>query len=477
MTHAKNIPLETQFLKHCRKFFKKGERILLAVSGGADSMVMAQLFIRMRSRLDLDLGIAHVNHGLRGRSADRDERFVKKFSEDLGIPFYAKRVNVIREARSHRRSKEEAARNLRYRFLDEVARKERYDHVCTAHHQSDQAETVLMRLIKGTGWQGLCGIREQRGKYVRPMLDFSKPEIEGYAQKIKLKFVIDASNAHTTFLRNRIRHEVLPLLKKRFDPQVEKHLSRLSAIAEDTYGFVRAEAGRVFKSVCHEDNGKIVLEIKTFNEYLLILRQAVIELIFERLDIAEQRQLTYNDFTRILDFIEFTQAGKRLLFPGMDCTKVSGSVFFQKKAPKKNPAFSYEIDVNRSYQWPERSLRFNSEMINPESVKFGESPFVEYIDAEKISGRLVLRNWRPGDSFYPLGMNRSKKLSDFFVDEKVPLGEKSTVPVFCERSDEKRSPKKEKVIWIGGHRLDERYKITPATKLVLKIECHWNERN
>jgi tRNA(Ile)-lysidine synthase len=286
-----------------------------------------------------------------------------------------------------------------------------------------------------------------------------------YAKKRKLKFIKDASNTDTAFLRNRIRLRLLPLIREQFDPQVEKHLQQLGFVAGETRRWLHAEAERLYKRVCRTDETKIVLEIKRFNKYLFIQRQALIELIFERISGSNQK-LLYSDFSRIIDFIEFAQSGKKLLFENNECVMFADHVVFQYTRARKPNRILYAVEPGGSYVW--RKIRFDSRLVRPTEIKLGESEDVEYVDAEKIAGRLILRNWKTGDYFFPLGMTSSKKLSDFFIDEKVSNPDKGTVPILCEKFG-----KNEHVIWICGYRLDERYKITPSTKQILKLECHW----
>jgi tRNA(Ile)-lysidine synthase len=464
MTPQNKIHLEKRFLKEGKRLLKRGERILLAISGGLDSMVMLQLFLDLKDKLGVTVGVAHVHHGLRGKFSDHDAAFVKNFCIKRGLAFWSKKVPVRRMAKNNHWSLEEAARNLRYQALEEIAKNENFGKICTAHHQGDQAETVLMRIIKGTGWQGLSGIREQRGKVVRPMLVFSKEEILNYAKKTKLKFVSDASNADTVFFRNRIRHRLLPMIKKQFDPQVEKHLQQLGFIAGETRRWLYMEAERLFKRHCRADETKIVLEIKRFNKYLFIQRQSLIELIFERLG-GTHRSLVFSDFSRIVEFIESAQRGKRLLFEENECVKYSDRVVFQRTGKGKSAGFAYAVESGLSYDWPK--IRFESRRVSPAEIKLGRSKYVEYLDPKKITGQLILRSWKAGDYFFPLGMTSSKKLSDFFIDNKIPNSEKLAIPILCEQDGAN-----EHVIWICGYRLDERYKIDPSTKQILKVECH-----
>jgi tRNA(Ile)-lysidine synthase len=454
------------------KFFENGDRVMLAVSGGMDSMAMCHFFDILKKTIRLDIAIIHLNHSLRGTESDKDEIFVKQYAERWNYPFFSKKVDVYRKALSSKISIEEAARNLRYDYLESIAEKHRYNKICTAHHGSDQAETIMMRIIKGTGWSGLSGIREKRGSFIRPLLIFTKEEITSYVKDRKIKYVEDQSNRDKSFLRNRVRHDLIPLLKRRFDPQIEKHLVQLGYIAEDTRTFMSKLAGTHFSSVCRLSEGKIVLEIKAFNRYLRAQRQAIIEFLFEE---HFGLKLQFTDYQNLFDLIEKKQSGKRILLDTIECLKASSQVIFQIKRKQKKAPFRFEIETDRSYFFKNPDLSFhckvmaNSPALNKE---FGRRSEVEFIDAEKISGNLVMRNWRPGDKFVPLGMNGFKKLSDFFIDEKISIREKGQIPILAEKKG-----RNENIIWVCGHRIDDRYKVDNTTKILLKLKCERYEKN
>lgn len=474
MTKQTIKKFEQKFLHHCqeKKFFSKNDRVLLAVSGGMDSMLLSHLLGIFKQELHVDIGVAHVNHNLRKSASDRDEIFVKNFALAHHYPFYRKKVDVHSKAKLSKTSLEEAARNLRYVFLEKVARQYGYNKICTAHHGSDQAETVLMRIIKGSGLSGLSGIREKRGLFIRPLLIFSKEEIRTYVHTKNIEYVDDHSNFDTVFLRNRIRHELMPKLKNKFDPQIEKHLIQLSFIADEIQTYFKHHAKAQFSRVCRVFDDKIVLEIKSFNRYLRAQRHVVIEYLFEEYFGVK---LFFADYQRLFDLIEKKQSGKRIIFDSVVCSKTSTQIIFESGNRMKNSEFCFDIDADRSYHWKKPELAFKSLTANysPKLKKeFGRSPDVEYVDIEKITGPLRLRNWKPGDQFMPLGMKNLKKISDFFIDNKIPLHEKKKIPVLCEQVGGK-----ENIIWLCGLRIDDRYKIENSTHHTLKLECKRHEKD
>ena len=466
--------LEEKFYRHCleENFFSPGDRILLAVSGGMDSMVLCHLMNGLKDHLKIEFAIAHINHSLRGKASDKDATFVKKYAANNTQLCFLKKVDVAGEAARTKMSIEEAARNLRYTYLKKIAKRYGYNKICTAHHLGDQAETILMRIIKGTGWSGLTGIRVKRELFIRPLLIFSRDEIESYLKEKKIRYVEDRSNRDKTFFRNRVRHELIPLLKKRFDPQIEKHLVQLGLIAEETKTFISHDAQKHFSSVCSASNGKIVLEIKAFNRYLRAQKHALIEMIFTVFfDLTPH----YSDYQHLFNLIEKRQSGKKILIGNVKCARTSSRVIFEIARKTKRIQFYYDIHVGRSYRFDDEGWTFSSKALTYSTLlkkQFGRSRDTEFIDAEKISGTLSLRNWKAGDKFVPLGMSKFKRLSDFFIDEKVPLDEKRLIPILTERANGHES-----IIWICGLRIDNRYKIDNSTHHILKMKCERHEKD
>jgi tRNA(Ile)-lysidine synthase len=470
--------LEKQLLTHCqqKRFFKPDDKILLAVSGGMDSCVMFYLFLNIKDALGISIGIAHANHGLRDKHSDSDELFVESMAHRHSIRFHNKRLDVKNKAVREQRSLEEAARLARYEFLESVAHQHDYRIICTGHHMDDQAETVLSRVLKGSGWEGLSGIREAREGYVRPLLRISKALLHRYAEEKNILYIVDNSNSDLRFYRNKIRHQLLPLLQSDFDPQVTRHLYQLSVIAQETESFFAAQTPQWFSETARREGHKIILEIKPFNHYLLIQRKMILSLILKMLFENEpETKPTYHDYQAMLQLAESSQSGRRYLIGPLECVREHDRLIFGLSV---NPAFAdfdLPVQVGENYQWDNPSIRFSSHVLTdnrPGTLELGKHAGIEYIDQQKIQGQLVLRTWKTGDSFYPIGMNTSKKLSDFFTDQKIALSARNRIPILTDRSDNL-----ERIIWICGYRLDNRYKIDSNTQRIIKLECHRHETN
>ncbi|NUM81872.1 tRNA lysidine(34) synthetase TilS [bacterium] len=459
---------EKRFLNHCheRRFFKKRSRVLLAVSGGADSMVLAHLFLLLKS--ELHLGIAHLHHGLREKAADADQQFVERFATSNHLDYFTERVDALGHSKKHKTSIEESCRILRYDFLERMARQHDYDRIVTAHHAGDQAETVLLRLIKGAGWSGLAGIRESRGLYVRPLLNLSKEEIQSYAKSKRIKYRTDTTNRDTRFLRNRIRRRLMPLLKAQFDPQIEKHLRQLSIIAAHTEDWLQHDAKRLFKRVCKQSDGKITLEIDRFKRYFATQQFGVLSVIGKALSV----EFDFDDIKRINDLVGRSESGKKLFFGKWTCWRLQNTLVFQSRLATSRQG-QKTVTIGRTEMFNDWTCRI-TELLHDqlEKRKLGRDRYVEYADADAITGPIRIRFWQNGDFFYPLGMNGAKKLSDFFIDEKISVPDKQSLPILCERRNGR-----DRIIWICGMRLDDRFKLTPDTQRILKLECRRNEQH
>ncbi len=433
--------IERRFLLIAKKYFSPGDRVLVAASGGMDSTALLFLLHLWRTKLGIQLAIAHVHHGLRGRSSDKDAAFVQALGKKMGISVFTEFADVKKLAKEAKLSIEETARELRYARLLKIAGENNFVKIVTAHHRSDQAETVLMRLLMGTGWQGLSGIRKMRGPYVRPLLEFTRREIEAYVHEKNIHYVQDETNSDSRFLRNRIRKELMPLLVSAYNPQAESHLAHLAAIAEATHAWIENATDRPFHKVCTVSDGKIGLAIKTYKKYLLPIRFSIVGRIFEQQGAREG--LSYKGFEQIDNLALVSPSRKRITFGNIECRKEYEYLIFT--ALHSVPVLQ-RPRVLKSY-------------VDQVDKQFGKNPYIEFIDADAIHGSLKLRIWKPGDRFIPLGMNTEKKLSDFFTDKKIPPSQRTWI--LCD---------KKRIVWVCGHRIDHRYKIGARTKRIMRLE-------
>jgi len=466
--------MEQQFFRRFCQFvqdkdlFSSGQTVVAAISGGVDSVVMLDCLVRFAAERDLSIVVAHFNHALRGEESDQDEAFVRELAEKSGLPCFSRKEPVARFAERHRMGLEEAGRILRYRFLEDVRQHTAAHAIATAHHASDQAETLLFRMVRGTGWRGLGGIPAKRGAVVRPLLFAYREEIEAYAKERNLPYRQDRSNLDLRFKRNVIRHQILPLLKKEVNTKAEQHLNQLAEILREGEEFLHKSAEEAFEAAVKQKNErKIILEFESFCSYYSILQKYILFLavnfIHENADI-----LDYPAFKQALRVIhqgrlgKFVDIGERVQI-GIDH---SGIVIRRKK---DIPAETVSFAIGDLVKLPGLHAYLISEYVDRKDAVFTPDPFTELIDAQKISGNiLTIRRVRKGDRFQPLGMAEMKKVSDFFIDEKVPLHERWNTLVVENAG---------RIVWLIGRRLDERFRVQPETGKCVKFQVIWTEEH
>ncbi|WGQ08260.1 tRNA lysidine(34) synthetase TilS [Pedobacter gandavensis] len=424
--------------------FSNDDQILLAVSGGRDSVLMAHLF----KLAGYNFGIAHCNFNLRGEESVRDEHFVKMLGTTLGVPVYVKHFQTKAYANTHKISIQMAARDLRYHWFEELSNQEGYQRIALAQHQDDAIETVLLNLTRGTGIAGLHGILPKRGKLIRPLLFLTRTAINDLIDAENIDYVEDSSNLSANYARNKIRLKVIPQLKE-INASLEltfQHNIQRFADTEQVLQQVVTELRNVMFRTEHDGIYLSIEKVKSLNPQKLLMfellkpyhfSEAVIADLIQALDkqsgisfFSSSHQLTLNRDELIISPILSVEIGQHLLWhPTAD------------KLETPNGTFS--------------SIRLSKAAFD-ENYQIERDPCKAYLDTDQLIYPLIVRNRQPGDKFKPFGMKHYKKLSDFFIDEKVPLTRKDTVPILLNGNGE--------VIWVTGMRQDNRYKLDPATK-------------
>lgn len=436
-----------EFIAFIKKeqLFRKEQNILLTVSGGVDSIVMCDLF----HKAGFSFGIAHCNFNLRGKESDDDKKFVSGLAARYNVPFAWKSFDTKRYAKKKKISIQMAARELRYDWMKRFARDKKYSFLATAHHLDDSIETFFINILRGTGIAGLQGVPLRQGMIIRPMLFANKKMIRDYAMSENLMWREDSSNLTDKYLRNNIRHHLIPSLKKLntgFERTISRELSYLKDAAEIFKKFIEEKK----KEIMVEEGKSILLNIKKLKE------SGHAETILHEL-------LRAYDFTpettELIAQRMYTTAGKKFLSPTYRLIKDRDFLVLtpNRSAGGKN---GYLIKKDQDeFKNTQLHLKIDSIPGNLTQVK-DRSSSIAYFDQALISFPLKLRKWKPGDSFHPLGMTGKKKLSDFLIDKKVPLNEKENIHVLESGG---------KVIWVVGHRIDDRHKVLPGTKRILRL--------
>lgn len=434
----------------------QGDSVLLAVSGGADSMVMLNLFLAVRDSWELKLGVVHVNHQLRGADSDKDEEFVRTAAQSFKLPFSIKRVDTLKHAHDNHLSKQEAARELRYQFFEECRAEVGATSVATAHHADDNAETVLLNVLRGTGIRGLAGIplRRENGSIVRPLLFARRQEVEQYAVARSIAYRTDLSNESTEYTRNYLRKTVIPLLNDEVHPDIVGSLNRLSHIMRQLDQRISHEVEGRRAEICQtDDKGRSTVTISRLLSEPLFLQEEVVVHLLRSLDLEVHADKVH----AILELCSHPTGRSLQLSRSLAVYRDRDHLVFVESGSQTG--LHTQVSVGGTYTFSGFQLSLSAPLPVPGS--FAASGRTEYVDAERLGQRLIVRTWKEGDWFVPLGMQAKKKLSDFFADEKVPLFEKTAVPILESEGE---------IVWICGKRLDDRFKVTGRTRSVVKLE-------
>jgi len=438
------------------KLFSKNDRVVLTVSGGVDSVVMCDLF----HKAGFSFGIAHCNFKLRGKESDGDEAFVKSLADKYNVAFHKKSFSTKSYSEKKKISIQMSARDLRYEWLKHLVRQKdglsqsgakdkAYDCIATAHHMDDSIETFFINLLRGTGIAGLQGVPVRQGNIIRPLLFASKKMIREYAEENKLQWREDSSNFTDKYLRNNIRHYLIPSLKKLnigFEKTITKELSYFK------------EAGEIFKKFIEEKKKDIVEE--NGKDILLSIK---------KLKDSGHAETILHEMLRAYDFTPettaliaqrmYTTAGKKFLSPTYRLIKDRDFLILTPKHSEEQEK-EFLLKKNQN-EFQNENLKLKTEIIigNLSGIK-DKSSSVAYLDYSKLDFPLKIRKWKQGDFFYPLGMKGKKKLSDFFIDSKIPINEKDNTWILESSAG---------IVWVVGHRIDERYKVERGTKKIFRV--------
>jgi len=448
----------------------KRRHLLVAVSGGPDSVCLLHLLVRLRDELNLQLHAAHLDHQLRGADAAADARYVEQLARQLKVPVTIERRNVTAYRARHHLTLEEAAREVRYGFLAEVARSVGSDRVAVGHTRDDHIETVLMHLIRGTGTRGLRGLQpvsQWRGQdaaltIIRPLLELSRRDTAEYCQEYQLMPRIDTTNLSLSPLRNRVRLQLLPLLRS-YNPRVDEALLRTAQIAADELAFLDEEGARVWRKVVRRQGDTIILDRGEFLKLPPALRRHLLRMAMEELR-GDLKDIEARHIEEMMAALS-KPAGKRLDLPGGLALAIDYDRYLLGTNPaalSPFPALEKEFALKIPGETIASGWRVTATvMASPPNQKQTNRSLVACFDFDKVGRKLVVRSRQRGDRFQPLGMAEPKKLSEFMVDAKISRYWRERVPIVC-------SP--EQIVWVVGWRIDDRVKVTKNSKRVLCLD-------
>lgn len=422
------------------------DRILLAVSGGMDSMLMLHLF----SSAGYTFGVAHCNFALRGEDSDADERLVRDTAHQLGHPCYVRRFETETYAAAQGISIQMAARDLRYASLEETRQTEGYDYIAVAHHLNDSMETALINWVRGTGLAGMAGISPKRGQIIRPLLFATREEVASAVNALGLAYREDASNQSVKYTRNKLRLDVIPMLKE-LNPGLERTFEANSFFFAESLELLQMETDRLRNELLEEyEPGRFRLR-----------RAAIAQLKPKRLLVSELLRPFGFAVAAVNDLLGMDErvSGKQIESTGAVLYVDREYVFIQPKhaAPHNHDALIVRADER--VQWGDYEFMASESS----DVSVHANPHRAQFDADALSFPLRVRSWQPADAFRPLGMQGSKKLSDYFVSIKMPVFRKESVPIVTTATGD--------IVWVAPYRMDDRFKITDKTKKVITLSC------
>lgn len=453
--------------------FQPGDAVLMGVSGGPDSVALFHILHYLSEELKIRPAVGHLNHCLRGKASENDARFAQSMANAYNIPFYLEKKDVRQYKEQHKLSLEEAARDVRYSFLLDVARNNGYSKIALGHHADDNAEQILMHLFRGSGPLGMSGIPPVReGIIVRPLIKLKRDEILRFLKKNRIDYVLDKSNEDRKHLRNRIRHDLIPSIKASIQPQIAATLTRLAHITKAEEEWLEQLIEPIFEeSIRRRLSNRLVFSVdrlKAMHPALQrrILRKAISEIkgdlrriTFTHIESARQhlRNGVSHGSTDLPDRIRVLKSGKKLI------VSTETNPLRETAATPPLPRFDYHIRKPETVVIREIRARITfSRISDPGSINPRNTGHrIAFFDMENLRFPLNLRNFQPGDRFSPLGMSGTQKVKDFFINNKIPRENRGKYPMLL--SDDR-------IIWVVGLRIDDLVKVTSSTRAVLKAE-------
>ncbi len=426
--------------------FVDGQKVLVALSGGADSVALLHLFVSLK----IDVCAAHCNFNLRGEESDSDEQYVKQLCENLKVKLFVNSFETTSYSKQKGVSIEMAARDLRYTWFDELLQSEKLNWVSTGHHKDDSIETFFLNLARGTGIKGLTGIKPVFNNVIRPLLGFDRKEIEAYCSKNNLDYQTDSSNLESVYLRNKVRHQIMPLFKElnpSFLDTMQDNMKRLGQVSE----FFKDSVEEIKNEMVVEQDGGLLISLQHIERFVdkpLVLFEILHPYGFNGTIVNE-----------LVECIENNVSGKQFYSANYRLIKDRFNVILLPKGEVDLQGV-YNINADENEIKEPIHLKFKNE-IEREGYKIDKSKLIAQFDGELLNYPLTLRKWKQGDFFRPLGMSNFKKLSDFFIDNKFSIKDKEDSWLLLSGDD---------IVWVVGHRTDDRYKITNKTKHITKIQ-------
>lgn len=450
-----------------------GDAVLVCVSGGPDSVCLLRFLHSIKDEYGLRLSVCHVNHMLRKEEASADAKFTEDLALEKNLPFYPLRKNVGLRAERQGLSIEEAGRRIRYEFFEKTAIKHKINKIALGHNMDDRAETLLLNLMRGSGLDGMAGIPPTReiGKtgirVIRPLIDSPRQEIEAYLERKKAAFRTDSSNTEPVYTRNRLRLELIPFIELNFEPGIKHKLAKTAAMMEEYRDYFRLDAGKILKNMIKTSAGSAEISLQDLRGLHPALKRAALQEAFSATE-KTGAILSSSHIEQLNAIAESAEPGGQLSLPsGLAAEREYGRLIFRKKHLKaKAPETPLQMRVPGRNFVPELGIEIDFKVCGDRAARIGGDDADAVLDFKKIRLPASLRRRKAGDRFSPLGMTGTRKLKNFLIDKKIPLGERDALPVIADAGGNILC-----VLLPGGRRaaVDNKYRVTDETERVLKV--------
>ena len=449
-----------------KNLIQKNDSILVALSGGPDSVCLLHILLELRDKLGINIAAAHVNHMLRGADADADEGFVQKLCNENNIKCYIKRVDINIIKQEEGLSHELAGRRERYKFFEEICKEGGYNKVAIAHNLNDNVETVFMRVIRGTGLDGLVGIRSKRDNIIRPIMCLSRKEIEDYIEKRSLEACLDKSNLEKEYNRNKVRLDLIPYISQNFNSDLIKSVNRMTDLLDIDNDYIEEQAQNIFNKYVTIDKKKVRIDLNLTKQHRAIFNRVIRKALM--LSANTTTDFENKHINDIYDLF-FSDTGKKLNMPNsIIVEKVYGDIIIYKISDKskevnksidgKNSLELNDIN-NKIINYGDYIIKFNK-ILKKNYREISNNDLIKLFDYDNIKEGVEIRVRQDGDKFKPLGMKGTKKLKDIFINLKIPRDIRDEIPLVCFDNN---------IAWIVGYRQSEDFKVTNQTENILKI--------
>jgi tRNA(Ile)-lysidine synthase len=439
----------------------EGETVLVAVSGGPDSVALLRFLYEIKNTFNLTICVFHLNHKIRGLEADEDESFVAELAARLGLVTHMAEYNVPALAKREKMTIEEAARHARYEMMEKAAVEIGAARIALGHHRDDQVETFLMRLLRGAGLDGLAAMRAVRDRYIRPFLSSSKEEIREYLSENAIQYRIDASNEDISIFRNRVRHELVPLLAD-YNPQFKNAILRTIDTINDDRSLIDGFIDKIFGEMVFLEDGIITVKTDEFLDLPLAAKRRLIRKMIEKVK-GDLRGIEFKHIESIIESLISESGQFRIELPGgILVFEEYGFIMVAEKEKSQAKPFKTRImEIPGVTIIDELGMAIKAEIMDTTNISFERDGRVAHLDAGKVKGDVFVRSRKPGDTFFPFGMKGEKKLKDFFIDSKIARRKRDLIPIVALDGN---------VLWVAGYRIDNRFRITSETRHVLLLE-------